>query len=97
MRAVIQALSPKGSHTVDATISSATAIAVAGADAVLIQATGQNIRFTLDGTTPEAAVGFVLYAGGDPVLVDLSQGITLTVIEESATATLHYQGFEYGR
>jgi len=56
---------------------------------MLMQCTGQNVRFTLDGTTPEATVGFLLYVGQPPLLVRVSG--TVKVIEEAATATLIYQ------
>jgi hypothetical protein len=54
----------------------------------LLQATGQNIRWTDDGTTPTATVGMLLYAGGDPYPFtgDLA---ALKFIQVAATAVLN--------
>lgn len=87
---------PIGAHGTDATISSATTLAPPSGLAknvakLLIQAIDQNIRYTLDGTDPEAAVGFRLTAGNDPIIITVTDGMTVKIIEESATATASYQ------
>lgn len=83
---------PLGSHSDGATISSATTLTIpAGAKKLMIQALTQNVRFTLDGTTPEAAKGFQLKAGDPPVIVPLGNRSTVIVIQEAATADLQYQ------
>lgn len=83
---------PVGAHSDGATISSATVLtAPAGANRLLIQALTQNVRYTLDGTTPTATKGFQLKAGDPPVLIPFRAGIVITVIEETATADLQYQ------
>ena len=61
-----------------------------GANCVLIQATAQNIRFTLTGTTPTASVGFQLTAGDSPVLIGLEQNTTLQFFREASGAILQY-------
>ena len=83
---------PVGAHNDGLAISSATTITIPdGATKIMIQALGQNVRFTLDGTAPEAAKGFQLKAG-DPVMVlPLGAGTVLKVIQEAATADLQYQ------
>ena len=58
---------------------------------LLIQSSVADCRYTLDGTTPTAAVGFTLVAGADPTLILLDEGIAFKVIEEGATAILDYQ------
>lgn len=81
----------EGAHSSGATISSATTLTPpAGANRILIQALTQNVRFTLDGTTPTASLGFQLKAGDPPVLISVRDA-TLKVIEETATASLQYQ------
>lgn len=82
-----------GAHTQDTTISSATVIALpAGANGLLIQATGQAIRYTLDGTTPTSSLGFVLATSFAPVLITFPGDDTvLTVIESAASAAIEYQ------
>lgn len=63
------------------------------AQSILMQALTQNIRYTLDGTTPTASTGFQLKAGDPPRLVVLSNRITLKFIRETSGAILEY---EYG-
>lgn len=55
---------------------------------VLLQAEGQNIRWTDDGTVPTATLGTILYVGADPFPYsgDLSR---LKFIQVAATATLN--------
>lgn len=84
--------SPVGSNINGTDISSAeTLTPPAGATKILIQAITQNLRYTLDGTTPEAAVGFQLKAGDPPLLIPLGIGTSLKVIEEAATCVPNYQ------
>ena len=83
---------PVGSH-VDGTVitSAVTLTPPTGATKILIQAVGQNIRITLDGTVPAATTGFVLVANDPPLLIPLGNDTVLKVIEESATADIQYQ------
>lgn len=84
--------SPVGNHSDGATISSATILAIpARATKLLIQTIGQNVRYTLDGTTPTASKGFQLAIGQAPILIPLGTGTIITVIQEAATADLQYQ------
>lgn len=87
------AFSLVGSHQTDTTVSSATVLALpSGANGVLLQCTGQNIRYTLDGTTPTASVGFVLVANAAPILITFPTDDTVvTVIEASASAAIAFQ------
>lgn len=83
---------PISAHSDGAVITSATTLTPpAGARKLLIQALGQNVRFTLDGTAPTASRGFQLKAGDLPLLIGVGAGTTLKVIEETATADLQYQ------
>jgi hypothetical protein len=83
---------PVGAHVDGPDISSATTLTPpAGATKLLVQALTQNVRFTLNGTAPEAAKGFQLKAGDPPLLLPLGNGTVLKVIEEAATADLQYQ------
>lgn len=83
---------PLGDHVSDSSLSSAeTLTAQSGATALLIQALTQNVRFTLDGTTPTATVGFQLKAGDPPVLIPISYDTAVKVIEEASGAVLQYQ------
>lgn len=87
-----RAFTPVGDHTSNGSISSATALTPpATANALLIQATGQNVRYTLDGTTPTASTGFVLRSDDQPLIIDVGVGMEIKVIQESATATVQYQ------
>ena len=80
-----------GGHSANVSISGATTLTPpAGASQVLIQAITQNIRYTLDGTTPTSTIGFQMRAGDPPVVLSVTPSMTLQVIQESATASLQY-------
>ena len=82
---------PIGSHSDGDDISSAATLTPAdGATKLLIQALDQNVRLTLDGTTPTASKGFQLVAGDAPVMIWIADA-AVKVIEEAATADLQYQ------
>lgn len=61
----------------------------ADATKVLVQAITQNVRFTMDGTTPTASTGFRITAGDPPMVVPVSG--SLKFIEEVAGAVLQIQ------
>ncbi len=83
---------PIGSHVNDASIATADELtAPAGATKLLIQASGADVRYTLDETTPTAAIGFTLVAGLGPVIILMEDGVTVIVIEETTDAILDYQ------
>jgi len=87
---------PTGSHTEDATISAATTLTQpAGANAVLIQAETQNIRYTLDGSTPTATLGFIIEAGKKELIDVPTSGMTIKIIEEAASAKASWQWLVY--
>lgn len=87
------AWTPIGAHTQNASLGSVVTLTLPdGANAFLMQATGQNIKYTVDGSNPTTTRGFTLYATGTPVIVYLpSNAVTVKVIESAATATLDYQ------
>ena len=83
-----------GAHVDSPTISSATILtptASIGITKLLIQTMTQNVRYTLDGTTPTASLGFQLKAGDPPIIIPVDSSNTITVIQEAATADLNYQ------
>ena len=83
---------PIGAHTTNATLSSAVTLTIpANATKLLMQAITQNVRITLDNTTPTATVGFQLRAGDPAVVIPIAVGTVIKVIEETATATIQYQ------
>lgn len=82
---------PVGSHTGGTDISTAVTLTKPdGASQIIIQALEQNIRFTLDGTTPTATLGFQIQAGILPMFIAVP-GASIKVIEEVATASIQYQ------
>jgi hypothetical protein len=87
--------SAMGAHQTDSTLSAAQALnrptGAEAANQVLIQALTQNVRFTLDGTTPTATVGFQLKAADPPTLIPIGAANNIKVIEETASATIQYQ------
>ena len=60
------------------------------AGSVMMQALTQNIRYTLDGTTPTASLGFQLKAGDAPILFKLTSKMTLKFFREVSGAVLEY-------
>ena len=89
---LLRAFDPVGSHSQDATISGVTdLVAPPGANKLLIQTVGANVRYTLDGTAPSATLGFVLTDGDAPLVIPFGPATTIKVIEESATATIDFQ------
>lgn len=86
-----------GSHTSLATLSTAIALAPpAGGDVIQLQVFAQNIRYTLDGTTPTATTGFQI-TSGSCVVIDVGSDHVLKVIEETASASVQYQWFRAKR
>lgn len=82
---------PVGSHTTDGTISAATDLTKpSGANALILQATGQAVRYTLDGTTPTASTGFRL-AANERVELAIGSGVSVVkVIEETGSAAVQW-------
>lgn len=89
-----------GSHIAGTDISSATVImpgpmgVTDSADKAILQTTAQNIRYTLDGTTPTPTVGFQLKSTDPPrqiIIRPETGGVILTVIEEAGGAVLQVQ------
>lgn len=62
-----------------------------GCSEVLVQATVQNIRYTVNGTNPTAASGFVLISGNDPLVIPVTGNTVLKFIAETAGAILQHQ------
>ena len=90
--AVEQIFEPVEAHQVITSLAAAhTLTAPPDASVLLVQAFGQAVRFTLDGTTPTATTGFQLAAGDAPLLLPISPCSRVRLIEEAAGATLQYQ------
>ncbi len=83
---------PKGSHGRETNLTSAFAPPVpAGATMCVVQALAANVRFTLDGTTPTAAVGFQIVAGDVERILPVDSRTVLTFIQEAPSAELQFQ------
>lgn len=63
----------------------------AGACRLKLQAIDQNVRYTLDGTTPTSVVGFQIFAGDPDREIYVAPGSVVKVVEETATAALQGQ------
>lgn len=82
---------PVGAHTTNGTLSSAVTLTrPTGADVLIIQAFAQNVRYTLDGTTPTSTTGFQLTVGTLRV-IEVGLATAVKVIEESASGSIQYQ------
>lgn len=78
-----------GSATSNASLGTAVTLTrPSGANGILMSASGQSVRYTLEGSTPTANLGLLIPTGVAPVLVPLSDGMTLKVIETTASANL---------
>ena len=75
------------------TPTSASGITIpAGANAILMQAVGQNVRMKFDGAQPSPTSGFQLRAGDPPVLFVGHEGMFFYVIGEVSGATFEWIG-----
>lgn len=82
---------PIGAHTSDASLGTAkTLTRPTGATCLRIQALAQAVRYTLDGTTPTASLGFKL-AVGEETYIETPTSVAVKVIEETASASIQYQ------
>ena len=87
-----QTLIPVGSHISVTDISSVyTPDCPVKATMALVQAFGQNVRYTLDGTVPTTSMGFRLTAGDAPSILPFTDLTTLKFLEEAGGATLELQ------
>ena len=84
---------PIGAHTSQNNLSTARTLTPPNPSAtkLLVQCITQNVRYTLDGTTPTATLGFRLVAGDSPYIIPVAVGNTVKFIEETATAVLQSQ------
>ena len=58
---------------------------------ICVQALTQNIRYTVDGTVPTTAIGFVIAKDAAPIFIPLRTGTIPQFFPESAGAILSYQ------
>lgn len=80
-----------GAHTVVTELSTVVTLTKPDSgDALQIQAFANNVRVTMDGTTPTASVGFQLTAG-QLYQIDVGINSVIKIIEEEASASLQYQ------
>lgn len=80
-----------GHHTYTPGAAASTVFIPKQARGILVQALTQNIRYTLDGTSPTAGSGFQLKAGDPPLYIELGDRINLKVIRETSGAVLEYE------
>lgn len=80
---------PVGSPMGSTVSSTQTYSLPAGANAFLVQAITQNVRLSLDGTDPTAAIGLQIKAGDAPRLLAL--GRSFKALQETATAYFYVQ------
>lgn len=81
---------PVGSHTTVTPTASTTLTAPDGAEALLICVEDNNIRYTLDGTTPTAGgTGILLETG--TVILEFGGTSVIKIIQEAVAAAVNYQ------
>jgi hypothetical protein len=69
-----------------------------GSTGVLLQAGTQNVRITLDGTTPTATVGFQLATANGVQQLPVNGGMVIKAVQETGGGILQFQFIrEYGR
>ena len=80
-----------GTQARNAALSAAVSLtAPAGATGLLIQAFTQSVRFTLENTVPTATVGFQVSTTDGVVLIPVTPGQVIKVIEVAASASIEY-------
>jgi hypothetical protein len=62
-----------------------------GATKIMMQAITKALRYTLDGTTPSATVGFQLAAAATPIVIEINEHTKLQVIREESGTILQYE------
>ena len=77
-------------------VKTLTAAKVRAAGTVWLQALTQNVRMTLEGTTPSASAGIRLTAGDPPIEIQGEDAANAKFIEEAASATVEVVYFGYG-
>lgn len=81
-----------GNHVTNASLTSATNITVPNnANGILIQSITQNVRVKFGGNPATASEGFQIKAGDPTVLMPVPPGGTISIIQETATASVGYQ------
>lgn len=63
-------------------------------ESVMVQAIADEVRYTLDGTTPTAAVGFRLLLTEPPVRIPITSNTILQFFGEGATSALEIMAGE---
>lgn len=88
----LASFNPQGAHTRNASLGSVVTLTPpTNASYLLIQALAQNVRYTLDGTTPTASAGFQLVASDPPLLLSVRGVASVKVIQETTGAEVQYQ------
>lgn len=81
-----------GSHSTDNSLDTVNTYNVpARATHIVIGATSQNVRITLDGTAPSTTIGFLIKAGEEPVMLPVENQGAVKAIEVASAATVNYQ------
>ena len=62
-----------------------------GASKIMFQAITKALRYTLDGTTPSATVGFQLAAAAAPIVIQINEHTKLQMIREESGTILQYE------
>ena len=79
------------SHNDGLDVSSAATLTIpAKATKLVIQALEQNVRMTLEGTTPTSTKGFQIKAADPMIVIPLGANTQIKLIEEAATADVQY-------
>lgn len=65
-----------------------------GVRGILMQAVTDDVRYTLDGTTPTAAIGFRLIQDTAPTFVEIDNNTVIKFYGEGGTSKVEYQWFE---
>ncbi len=85
---------PIGGHTRNFLLGSPVVITIpANATGMLVQAGDQNVKYTINGTSPDVNVGFMLRTTDVPARIDLFPGAKITFVEAVAGASINYQLF----
>lgn len=87
---ITESIKPIGVCTRTATDTAITIAIPNTANAIMISAEAQKIRFTIDGSTPTATLGLGLVID-EPLTINMIPGSSLKVIGQAAAGFVNYQ------
>jgi len=85
-------ISPVGAHVGPQGVDTAHSVTVpAKAKRLFMSVAAQNVRITFDGTAATTTKGLVFPAADETKIIDVAEGVQLSIIGVAAGGTINYQ------